>query len=217
MENLPEKNDPQLPNRDSTNFPNRNDSLVPGRNLELFYGLRDIQEHSNWFLGMGIALIILGMVAIAASPFVTLASMLLFGAILIAGGVVQTINAFKTRHGSGFFLNLLGGIFYTVVGVLFLLNPVQGAITTTLLLAAFFSVSGIFKIVAALVHRFGHWGWILLNGLVSLALGIMIFMQWPASGLFIIGLFIGIDLLMLGWVWIALSLSTKKLDRTPPK
>jgi len=209
MENLPGKNGG---NRDTAKD---NGFLMPGRNLELFYGLKDIQDHSNWFLGVGIALIILGIIAIGVSPFVTLASMIFFGAILLAGGIVQLINAFKTRHGDGFFLNLLGGVFYIVVGILLIMHPVEGAIAATLLLAAFFSVSGIFKIVASLVHRFGHWGWVLLNGLVSLALGIMILMQWPASGLFIIGLFIGIDLLMLGWVWVALSLSTKKLDTTP--
>ena len=214
MENTPERNEPQGFRKETTKFSNE-DLLIPGRNLELFYGLKDIQGHTNWFLGVGIALIILGMLAIAASPFVTLASMLFFGVILIAGGIVQMVTAFKTRHGDGFLMNLLGGIFYTVVGILLVLHPLEGALTATLLLAAFYSVGGLFKIVAALTHRFGHWGWILINGLVSLALGIMILMQWPTSGLFIIGLFIGIDLLMLGWVWVALSLSTKKLDASP--
>ncbi len=215
MENLPGNDGAQLPNRDTTKFSNKNDSLTPESNIELFYGLKGIQEHSTWFLGVGIALIILGMIAMAASPFVTLASMLFFGAIMIAGGIVQVVNAFKTRHGDGFLLNLLGGIFYTVVGILLILHPLEGALAATLLLAAFFSVTGIFKIVASLVNRFGHWGWVLLNGIVSLALGIMILLQWPTSGLFIIGLFIGIDLLMLGWVWVALSLSTKKVETFP--
>ncbi len=198
-----------------TQFPKRSDPQSPGRNLELYYGLKDIQGHTGWFLGVGIVLIILGMMAIVASPFVTLASMIFFGAILIAGGVVQTVNAFKTRHGEGFLLNILGGIFYSVVGVLLMIHPLSGALAATLLLGGFYLVSGIFKSVAALTHRFGHWGWVLVNGLVSLILGVLILMQWPQSGLFIIGLFIGIDLLMLGWVWVALSLSTKKLDSGP--
>lgn len=183
--------------------------------LETFSGLKDTQKNSNWFLGIGIALIILGGIAIAASPFVTLASMLIFGAILIAGGVIQAINAFKTRHGQGFFLNLLGGVFYSIVGILLILHPELGAITLTLLLAVFYSVSGLFKIGAALAHRYAHWGWVLLSGFISLALGILIWAQWPISGLFIIGLFIGIDMMMAGWVWVALALDAKRTKSIP--
>lgn len=199
-------------NKDSHN-PVQFPLQTPGKNLEAFYGLKDIQNHSSWFLGVGIVLIILGMIAIAASPFVTLASMIFFGSILLAGGVVQAVNAFITRHGEGFFLNLLGGVFYSIVGILLIIHPAIGALTVTLLLALFYTVNGLFKMIAAMSNRFEHWGWVLFNGFVSFILGLMIWMEWPQSGLFIIGLFIGIDLLMLGWVWVALSLSAKKTGK----
>lgn len=193
----------------------KNDFQVRNRDLQGFYGLHDIHNHSGWFLGVGIALIVLGFIALVATPFVTLATMVFFGALLVAAGVIQAVNAFKTRHGNSFFINLLAGIFYSVVGLLLILHPAIGAITLTLLLAVLYSVGGLFKIGTALTHRFANWGWVLFNGVISLILGIMIWAQWPASGLFIIGLFIGIDLIMTGWVWIALALSAKKVDTTP--
>jgi uncharacterized membrane protein HdeD (DUF308 family) len=187
------------------------DSKNNNKQIDTYYGIRDLPQNSGWFLGIGIALILLGIIAIGASSFVTLASMIFFGALLIAGGIIQSFNAFKTRHGQGFFLSLLGGIFYCVVGILMIMHPVTGALTFTLLLAAFYAVGGLFKVVAALSHRFANWGWVLVNGLISFMLGVMIWSQWPTSGLFIIGLFIGIDLIMVGWVWVALALSAKKV------
>jgi uncharacterized membrane protein HdeD (DUF308 family) len=181
---------------------------------EAFYGVLPNQNNWTWFLGIGIALIILGILAVGGSVFVTLASVVFFGSLLLIGGVVQTVNAFKTRHGSGFFLSLLSGILYFVVGGLLILHPAVGAITLTLLLAAFYSASGLFKMIAAVTQRFSHWGWVFFSGAVSLLLGILIWSQWPFSGLWVIGLFIGIDLIVLGWMWVALALQNKSL--TPP-
>lgn len=180
--------------------------------LEVFSGLKEIHKNWGWFLAIGVALVFLGFIAIGAATFVTMASMVFFGALLMIGGVVQAVNAFKTRFGESFWLNLLAGVFYFIVGGLLFMHPTVGALTVTLLLAAFYTVSGLFKIISSLSQRYSQWGWVLFSGIVSLLLGLLIWSEWPISGFWIIGLFIGIDLIMVGWVWIALSLAAKNFE-----
>ena len=74
-------------------------------------------------------------------------------------------------------------------------------------------VGGIFKIVAALSYRFGAWGWSLASGIIDLILGVMIWQEWPASALWVIGLFLGINLVFRGINWIALGLALRALPR----
>ena len=80
-------------------------------------------------------------------------------------------------------------------------------------IAAFLIVSGIFRVATALSLQFNNWGWVLLNGTVSLLLGILIYRQWPTSGEWVIGLFVGIEMIFNGWTWIMVSLSLKRLSR----
>jgi uncharacterized membrane protein HdeD (DUF308 family) len=105
------------------------------------------------------------------------------------------------------------GVLYVVLGLLFVRQPIQAAEALTLLLACTLMVSGVFRIVGSLMHRFHQWGWILLGGVINLALGIMIWLQWPFSGFWVIGLFVGIDMLFSGWTWIMLALRLKSLPR----
>ncbi len=174
-----------------------------------YCGLKEVQKQWGWFLGVGILLILLGTIAIAASPVVTLATMWILGTLLFIGGMVQGVNAIRTYRGGGFLVNLLTSLLYIVVGIMLLLNPAIGAITLTLLLAVFYTVSGLFKIVAAIAHRYAQWGWLLFSGIVSLILGLMIWSEWPVSGLWVIGLFVGIDMIILGWIWVTLAISAK--------
>jgi uncharacterized membrane protein HdeD (DUF308 family) len=90
-------------------------------------------------------------------------------------------------------------------------NPTESAVLLTLLIAMFLVFEGVFRIVAALAARYPHWGWVLFNGLISVLLGILIWRQWPYSGLWVIGLFIGIEMLLNGWSLVMLSLSARKL------
>ena len=90
-------------------------------------------------------------------------------------------------------------------------NPAATVLTLTLLIAMFLITEGIFRIVTALSVRYPNWGWMLLQGVVSLILGIMIWRQWPVSGLWVIGLFVGIQMLFTGWSMVMLGLSAKNL------
>jgi uncharacterized membrane protein HdeD (DUF308 family) len=181
---------------------------VPG---SVRHELERLQADWKWFLLLGICLVVLGTIALGASLIVGLATVVLFGVLLLVGGVAQVISSFWAGRWSGFLVHLLIGVFYVVVGMLIVDAPAEALATLTLLIAAFLIVGGIFRIAGALSLRFNNWGWVLLNGIVTLLLGILIYRQWPASAEFAIGLFIGIEMIFNGWTWVALSLGLKQL------
>jgi uncharacterized membrane protein HdeD (DUF308 family) len=160
----------------------------------------------GWFLVLGIIEIILGTVAVGASVFATLVTVALFGWLLLFGGVLSAVHAFWQKQWKGFFLDLVMGVLYIVAGLMMIGNPAEAAVTLTLLIAMFLLIGGIFRIIVALSGHFEHWGWVLLNGLITSALGILIWRQWPLSGLWVIGLFVGIEMIMYGWTLVMLSM-----------
>jgi uncharacterized membrane protein HdeD (DUF308 family) len=165
-----------------------------------------------WFLILGIAMVVLGTFAISYACIATLTvtATWLFGFLMIAGGIAEIINAFHAGRWSGTLVHLLLGVLYAVVGLMIVDQPEGAAVQLTLLIALFLIVSGIFRIVFAISERFTGWGWVLLNGGVTLLLGMMIYKQWPSSSLWVIGLFIGLDLIFNGWAWIMLSIGLRR-------
>lgn len=174
-------------------------------------GVDHLRQRWGWFLGMGILLVVLGTVAIGASAYVTLATMYLLGWLMIFGGAMEAGHAFTSRAWGGFFLDLLVGLLYAVTGLLIVAKPVRAAETVTFLIALMLTFGGIFHIAAAVAIRFQHATWLLLHGVINVALGIMIWQDWPVSGLWVIGLFIGIDMIMNGWSLVMLGLAAKSL------
>ncbi|MBX3411158.1 MAG: HdeD family acid-resistance protein [Pirellulales bacterium] len=173
--------------------------------------LEALRKSWLWLFAMGVAMVVLGTVGIswACLATITVAATWLFGFLLLAGGITEIVHSFWAGRWGGMLLHLLVGVLYTVVGFMIIDQPEQSAIDLTLVIALFLIVGGIFRIIFALSERFAGWGWVLLNGAVSLLLGMMIYKQWPASGLWVIGLFIGIELIFNGWAWIMLSLGLR--------
>ena len=164
-----------------------------------------------WFLVLGIILILVGAMAIGASFVATFATILIFGWLMIAGGVVQIVNAFLARNWRGFFVYLLSGVLHFMVGILMIERPLRAAEAITLLIAAILLGVGASRIVYSLAERFPGWAWVLLNGLVALLLGVSIWRGWPDSGEWVIGLFVGIDIMLNGWSWVMLALVLKSV------
>ncbi|MDO5581832.1 MAG: HdeD family acid-resistance protein [Planctomycetia bacterium] len=161
----------------------------------------------NWFpfLLLGIALMVLGFLAIGSSLFATVITVSLIGVLLMVGGVMQTVNSFYTGQWSGFLLHLGLGVLYFVVGLMLLDAPMLNAITLTFLISVFFIIAGLFRIIGSLSTHYPGWGWSLLSGSITFLLGILIFKSWPSSGLWVIGLFVGIEMVFSGWYWIMFS------------
>lgn len=175
-----------------------------------FHEIEAAKTHWGWFLGLGILMALLGLVAISASVFVTLFSVVLAGFALLVAGIVQIVHGVSAREWKGVFLSLLLGILYSVTGLVCLSNPAASAISLTLLIGAFCLTVGLFRIIVSLFLRFLQWEWVFFNGIVTFILGLAIITQWPASGLWIIGLFIGVDILLAGLSLIVLSLSVRR-------
>ncbi|MDB6068195.1 MAG: acid-resistance rane protein [Pedosphaera sp.] len=173
-------------------------------------GIDNIARHRVWFIALGVALIALGIVAIATAILTTLISVVVFGWLLLIGGVIQSVHAFWVRPWSGLLLELLIGVLNIVVGLLIVANPGVGALGLTLLIAAFFIVGGLFRIIASADNPFPSRGWAIAGGLVNLLLGILIWAHWPATAFWVIGLFIGVDLIFTGWWFITLAFLTRK-------
>lgn len=171
--------------------------------------LAALSEIWVFLLGMGVALIVLGAVAIGSSAIATLATVMVFGVLLILGGLFQVVTSLWGRSWKGFFLHLLAGVLYLVTGVFLLDNPLESALGFTLLVAASLLVGGILRIVLALVERFNGWAWVLINGVISVVLGVAIWRQWPLSGLWVIGLFVGVEMLFSGISWVMLGLAVR--------
>lgn len=178
-----------------------------------FHQIREIGKHWGWYCLLGVLLIILGIAAISSSVYTTLISVFLLGVILLVGGVVQLVHSFFVGKWSGFFLSLLLGIFYIVAGFLCVAKPGISALSITLVIAALFLTEGLVRMISSIYLRFEHWGWVFFSGLINLVLGFLIFSDWPVSGLWVIGLFIGIDILLTGWLFVLLSLSARRLNR----
>jgi uncharacterized membrane protein HdeD (DUF308 family) len=179
--------------------------------------LEAIRGQWVWLLVLGIVLAVVGTLAIGAPFIASLAATMTLGALLVVGGITQLVGSFWTRDWSGFFLMLLMGLLYVVVGLLFFNRPVSALEALTLLLACSLMVSGVFRIVGSLTYRFPNWGWIFLGGLLNLVLGVMIWQQWPSSGFWVIGLFVGIDMIFNGWTWIMLALRLRQLPSFRPR
>jgi uncharacterized membrane protein HdeD (DUF308 family) len=169
-----------------------------------------LQKGWGWLLGLGILLSVLGVLLIVAPVLGTLAVDLLIAWFLIIGGVAEVIHAFMEKAWRGFLLELASGVLYLIVGGLLLFNPMAGAQALTLVLAAFLLVEGIVRIAMALRLRPAQgWGWLLFGGIVSVILAVLIWMQWPASGLWVIGLLVGINLLFTGWSLTMMAIATR--------
>lgn len=173
--------------------------------------LEQLKENRHWYLGLGIGLVILGILALVFSLISTEIMVIYLGAVLVVFGFFEVLKALKINHWSNFFLHLFLGILYIVAGIFIVTNPLANALSLTLLLAIFFVVSGLVRIVFSFTNNVHNNRWLLLNGIVTLLLGILIWAQWPYSGLWVIGTLIGIDAIFTGWTWIILSLQAKNI------
>jgi uncharacterized membrane protein HdeD (DUF308 family) len=170
---------------------------------------KDIRKNWGWFLALGIVQILAGMLAVGFAFSATLASVVTLGVLLLIAAGAQMAAAIWARDWSGFFLFLLVGILYAIAGFLTLQHPLLAAEGLTLMLAAAFLVGGVFRIVVAVAERFPYWGWVLCNGIITALLGIAIWQQWPASGLWVLGMFVGIDLIVNGVTWSFLAVGVR--------
>jgi len=160
--------------------------------------LSSIKKHAGLGMSLGIVIVIAGVLAIASPLVAGLSVTIAVGILLIISGVSRMFLAFRLSLGRGILMFLLG-VLTVVAGGYLISRPGMGLQTLTLFLAAYFFVDGIFEIIWAFKLRpIKGWGWTLFSGIAALVLGIMIWRQFPVSGMWAVGTLAGIHLIFGG-------------------
>ncbi|MGB8329188.1 MAG: DUF308 domain-containing protein [Polyangiales bacterium] len=158
-----------------------------------------IRRHAGMGIAVGVIAVVAGVLALMSPLVAGLSVALAVGVLLIASGISRLFLAFRMgSFGHGLLVSLIG-LLSIVIGGYMLARPGMALATLTLVLATFFFVDGIFEIIWAFRLRpIRGWGWTLLSGVVALALGIMIWRQFPVSGIWAVGTLAGIHLIFGG-------------------
>ena len=176
-------------------------------------GVEELRHKWGWFLALGVALIVLGVIALGMIPVATFAAVMVLGWLLVFSGIVEAVHGFQVHRWGGMFLHLAGGVLGVLIGLLIVTHPVAGALAWTLLFASFFTVVGLFRLVAAIRLKFPNWGWAAFDGTVTTLLGILLGAGWPGSGLWFLGFAVGVSLVLRGWSAVMLALTIRSIAR----
>lgn len=174
-------------------------------------GWGTLPQNWGWLLGLGVLWIVFGSLAILLPFAATLAITLLLGAIFAAGGILQVVQGVRCRGWHGAAMHIVGGILALVLGGILLFFPLTGILSLTLFLSAFFIVTGVLKVISALQHRgLQNWAWLLFSGLLGLAIGVLIWVGWPGTAVWMLGLLVGVELIFTGWSMVMLALAARR-------
>ena len=174
-------------------------------------GLAELAGKWGWYLALGLFLVILGFIATGMAVTTTIVSTVLLGWILLVAGVGLAVLSFLTGRWSGFLLTMAAGILSIVAGSEILNYPASGAAVITLIIGTMLAVAGIFRSIGAANMRFPNWGWSLLSGIVTFVFGAALIKNWQGSGLWFLGLAVGVDLIFHGISWITFSFGIHSL------
>ncbi len=172
----------------------------------------EARKGSRWIIVLGIIQILIGIVAIASPMITGLAVTTIVGALLLISGIFQIIQAFKSGNWGIGVMAFLGGAFGVICGILVLFDPLRGLAALTLVLAIYFVIDGIQRIVlASRLRPVAGWVWMLFGGFLSVLLGVLIWSRWPLSGVWAVGTLVGIHILFGGWTMVAIAMAARRV------
>lgn len=173
-----------------------------------------VRDKRGWFIALGIAFSILGFAAILLPPVASLATTVVLGWLLIIAGIAEGAHAFANRKWASYGWELVGAIVHVIAGALVVAFPLTGTLALTLVLAAFLLAEGVLRLVRASQHRdLPGRGWLVFDGLVSLALGLLIAVQWPSTAAWALGLLVGVNLLLGGSSMLLIGITAGRARR----
>lgn len=175
--------------------------------------LLPLKRNATWFMIFGILVTLLGFVGLGMVVSLTLTTMIYFGVLLLVRGGVELLAAYRSREWGGFFFHLISASIGAVAGLVMVTRPGMAAETITLFIGTLFMVEGMMLLFAGLIYRFPSWGWTLANGLITFALGMMLWQEFPFSGMWFIGTLIALEIISTGASYIALGLFGRRLAR----
>lgn len=170
------------------------------------------RESAGWTIAFGVLLIILGLFALMAPFIAGIAITVMFGWLLIIGGIAHLVVSWHLRRAGGFIWELLVGLAYIVMGIFLLAHPLAGLVALTAFIGSYLLIKGIFEIIMwfRLRHVHGN-GWVLFDSIVSLLLAVLIWMHLPNSAVWVIGTLVGFGILFSGISRLVLGIHAKRL------
>jgi len=183
------------------------------QNLRTPTDVAPLRAKWGWIVALGLVYVVAGFIALGSVMAATVASVFVVGVMMILAGIAQFFNAFQVKSWGKFLIWALLGALYIFAGFVTFENPLLAAVLLTLLLGATLVASGIVRIFLAFnMKREMPWIWVALSGVITLLIGLIILAHWPVNSVYILGLFLGIDLIVAGAGWIGLGLG---LHRVP--
>jgi uncharacterized membrane protein HdeD (DUF308 family) len=187
------------------------------QNLRSSSDMAPLRAKWGWIVALGVVYVVAGFVALGSVVMATVASVLVVGVMMIVAGVAELISAFQIKTWGKFLIWALLGLLYIVAGFVTFENPLFAAVLLTLMLGASLVASGVVRVFLAFnMKRESPWVWVALSGVITLLLGLLILARWPINSIYILGLFLGIDLIMAGAGWIGLGFGLHR-ERAQPQ
>jgi uncharacterized membrane protein HdeD (DUF308 family) len=174
-----------------------------------------LRQASSWSIVWGVSLIVFGMLAVGSPLLAAVAVNAFVAWLIVLAGVVHLILAFHAHRAGSLIWKLLVGLAYLCFGGYLIVHPLLGVASLTLLLASLFLVEGVLDVVLFFQMRSTRGSsWVLIDGIVSLLLGLMIYKQWPSSSAWVIGTLVGVSMIFSGAARVMLSLAVRKTADT---
>lgn len=173
---------------------------------------KELKRRARWSIAIGVLMIILGIIAIVAPLLASIAVGLYLGWLFIVGGMFQATDAFQHHESGGsLVLKLLLGVLSVITGILLIVNPWAGVVSLTLIVGIYFFTDGVFRVFLAFrLKPAASWSWVLLNGILMIILGILIWSQWPFNATWVLGFFVGVGLLFSGITTIVFAAAVRQ-------
>ncbi len=173
--------------------------------------MKSLHASSGWIVAFGVIAMIAGLIALGSVVMATASAVFIVGIMMLVAGFAEIVTAFSAKSWGRFFFWLVLGALYVFAGLVCLFNPFEAATILTLMLGIALIVSGLLRIFLATQMRHGTpWGWVVFSGILSFLLGLMIVSHWPYSSFYVLGIFLGVDLIMIGSTWLAMGLALRK-------
>jgi uncharacterized membrane protein HdeD (DUF308 family) len=176
-----------------------------------------LAAHWRLFLFRGAVMIILGVLAVATPAAATIAVDIYIGWLFLIGGIIGLVAMFSANDIPAFLWSLITAALSVAVGVVLIWKPVEGALSLTLVLAAFFVAEGVFQIATSIAYRHimpGSRAWMVVSGLSDLALAAIIILGWPLTAVWALGLLVGINMITSGWAIVMAALAGRNAAQT---
>lgn len=171
----------------------------------------NLKRNWGWLCGLGILFVILGGIGLGMVVSLTIASVLFLGVLLIIAGISQIIDVFTSNQWKGAIWHALIAVLYIIGGGMVIYDPILASTLITALIAWVLIIIGITRLMMAnSLRKAAGWGWLVLAGITAIILGVLILLQWPYSGLWVLGLFIAIELIVNGWTYIFIALTIRR-------